>query len=445
MKKLWIYALAATLLTSMQLACQRDTNYTYNVGEPVINVAEKFERAFFGDSLLFTAQVSDATIDLSTLKVQLFYTDDLVSETTIRTKADGTYSGKIYVPFYQYVPDGTATLKFVLQNISKKTTEKEFAVDLSRPDYPYLNLVTADKTYRMDKVGVNEYAVTGEFPFSVKGYIEAPKFGTNGNVLSFGWLDNAIALGNTTEIPFSNSTSGQYTISFNTLSFEAAPFIVAYAINGNVFNRQSDDLYTANVSFSEGQSFSIDGIEDIEDWWIDTDFVTTTDGKYTFNAITSKYRVTADFAKKYLRFELMNGNNPATLNSDGTGTIWLIGDGVGKPNVGNNHVGWNTDNALCLAPKGNKRYQITLIGDKTSYLDYLNFKFFHQKGWGGEFGHNSISTESDIIFVGNGNNGRDSGNIGLRTDKKLEAGKAYILTVDLSAGNDKAVITFEPQ
>src|SRR5690606_36208419 len=106
-------------------SCKKEDTYTYFVGNPTLTVESEYEAAFFGDSLTFSVQVADNEVPLSTVKAQLYYTDDMVSETIIRTKENGRYTGKIYVPFYKNVPDGTATLKFVVQNISKKTAEQE--------------------------------------------------------------------------------------------------------------------------------------------------------------------------------------------------------------------------------------------------------------------------------------------------------------------------------
>lgn len=75
----------------------------------------------------------------------------------------------------------------------------------------------------------------------------------------------------------------------------------------------------------------------------------------------------------------MNGNNLASLNADSTGAIWIIGEGIGKPKVSSNQVGWNTDKALFMAPIGNKKYLVTITGDMTEYTDYINFKFSIKK------------------------------------------------------------------
>ena len=93
---------------------------------------------------------------------------------------------------------------------------------------------------------------------------------------------------------------------------------------------------------------------------------------------------------------------------------------------------------LCLAPIGGKKYRVTVVAGTTVKADNINFKFFHQKNWGGEFKHTDLSSNSDIVFVGDGTNGRDSGNLGLVAGKQLEAGKTYVFTVDLSQGNNAA-------
>ncbi|MEI2275484.1 DUF5125 domain-containing protein [Sphingobacterium sp. ML3W] len=444
MKRYLINILLGTI--AVVSSCKKDEKYVYQIGDPKIELKSAISAAHFGDSLVFNVRVSDSEVALSTLKAQLYFTDDKVTETTIRTKENGDYSGKIYVPFLKDIPDGKATIKFVLQNISQKKTEQSFDIDLSRPDFPYLTLVTESKSYRMERTGRNQYAAKENFPFSVKGYIQAPKVGEQGNSMNFGWVNNAITLGSTLDIPFSNSTSGVYSIALNTLTYQASPFIIAYAIDGTVFSRLDDTHFRAELNMTKGNSVTIDGIEDLKDWWIDPDFFSqSVDGAISFKGITGKYRVTADFTLKYFVVEAMAGNDLAKLQEDGTGAVWIIGEGVGKPKVSSNQVGWNTDKALCLAPLGNKKYQITLRAGESINTDNINFKFFHQKGWGGEFGGTDVTTSSDLVFVGDGKNGRDSGNLGVKTGKMLETGKTYTFTLDLTAGNKKAVLTVVPK
>jgi len=415
-------------------------------GNPTIKVETEITSALFGDSLQFKVNASDDEVPLSTLKARLFFSDEMVSETIIRTKTNGDYTGKIYIPYYANIPDGTATLKLVLQNINLTITEQVYELPLKRPDFPYLTLVTENETYRMERTALYEYAATTEFPLKVNGYIKAPAVGDAGNELTFGWEDSAIQEGVMTEIPFSNNFSGQYDITFNTFDYTAAPFIIAYSINGTAMNRIDDDNFKLDLDLTQGEELTIEGIDDIDSWWIDRDFFGGNAGDVlTFLPQSGRYRITADFAHKYFIVEALDGNDVAKLKTDGTGAIWIIGEGVGKPSLSANAVGWTTEKALCMAPIGNKKYQITLVAGGTVSADDLNFKFFHQKDWGGEFNNSTLSTTSDLIFIGDGNNGRDAGNLGILEGKTLEEGATYLFTVDLKDGNDKAVLTVVKQ
>ena len=77
-----------------------------------------------GSDFLFTVDLQDP-IALSTLKVQLKFDDTVVADTTIRTKTNGAYEGRLLVPFYKDIPDGIATAVFTSQNIQFGVTTEE--------------------------------------------------------------------------------------------------------------------------------------------------------------------------------------------------------------------------------------------------------------------------------------------------------------------------------
>lgn len=421
------------------------------IGNPSLNVHTKYDQAMFGDSLYFSVDVSDKDVPLSTVKAQLYFDEELVSENVIRTKTEGSYEGRIYIPFLKDVPDGTAKLKFILQNINFTIKEEVYDLPLVRPNYTSLTLVTEnDERYIMERSALNQYEVTADFPRQVKGYIEAPAMGDYGNVITFGWEDNSIVHGSMTVIPFSNLYAGVYTISFNTLSYDAAPFIIAYSINEEVLYREDDNNYFGNYSLKQGESLTVAGFDDLEEWWLDTDFIEDKgNGEFRFKPISGTYRITANFEHKYFRFDCLSSTGDfASLQEDGSGAIWILGDGFGKPSLANG-PGWNAGKGVCLAPIGGGKHQVTFVSGKTIKSDNINFKFFHQNGWGGEFGHESLTTNSDLIFVGAGetpgpgDEKRDNGNLGLLKGKKLEEGVSYVFTVDASAGKEAAVLTVE--
>ncbi|MGX1638971.1 MULTISPECIES: DUF5125 domain-containing protein [unclassified Sphingobacterium] len=442
MKKLINY-LAFSLLLSLMFSCKEDELIVpYGAGEPAIEIVKSPTASLFGDSLQYTVNVSDKSVDLSTLKVQLLFSDEVVSEQTIRTKEAGSYSGKLYVPYLKNIPNGSALLKFTLQNVQMVSKTEEKVLNITRPDFPYLNLVAEGKTYRMNKVGPNQYEVSDEFKMKAPAYIEAPKVGEFGNKIQFGWENKAILQGVNTPIPFSNAFDGVYKISFNTLTYAASPFL-RYAINDTDMSMVEDEIFSVDLTINKDEELTFEGMP--AGWWVDKDYIRQDGDKYYFNAMSGKYRFIADLGKKYIKVEAMNGNDLARLNADGTGAIWIIGEGIGKPTVADNQVGWDPGKAICVTPIGGKKYQVTVVAGQSINTDNINFKFFHEKGWNGEFKNTDLTTSSDIILIGDGTNGRDPGNLGLQAGKKLEAGATYVFVVDLSEGNNKAKLSVTKQ
>ncbi len=434
----------ATLLAMGTVAAACDDEET-GAGNPVMNVTGNLEQAYFGDSLTFTVKATDNEVPLSTIHAELYFGDEMVSEKVIRTKVSGAdYVAKMLVPYYANIPDGRATLRLTLQNINFTTVEQIYQVPISHPDYPSLTFRTEDgEEYAMEKTGENEYAVTGSFAAEMRGVIVAPPYGPNGNEIVFGYEDSAIRPGGEGAIPFSNSTPGRYTISFNTFSFEGSPFIVL-SFNGNVFEADGETTSFVDMNLSQGERIVPDGFPNFADWWVNPDyFEKNDDGSLTFTARGGAYHIIADSRWQYFRVYKTDGGEPATLNDDGTGALWVIGEGVGHPSL-SNAVGWTTENAICMAPVAEKKYQLTLVGGKTVSTDNINFKFYGTMGWDKELkGTADLTSQSDLVGVGTGDGGHDDGNLYLKTGKSLQANGVYVFTVDFSQGRHEAVLTVE--
>lgn len=440
MRHLTYYILGVIGIMAL-FSCADEVSDLQQEGNPVLQIENTFSNVHFGDNLPFTATVSD-DIPLSTLSAILYFGEEEVARTTIRTKEEGEYKGIISVPFLKDIPDGTATLEFVLLNTTLKRAEQRLDVPITRAPYPYLILVTADASYPMLPTGQPfEYAATEPFPSTdLPAYIKTPVMDDKGREIIFGWESGAVKQDVSENIPFVSPVAGPFPVTFNTKTYQAAPFF-EILLNGTKMTMLDKQNYVIDANLTKGQEFTIEGLEDIASWWIDADYLTEIEaGKYKFKPITGNYRITANLTLKYFRIEVLDGNNPASLKADGTGAIWIIGDQVGKPSYTGNHVGWNPSNALCMAPIGNKTYQVTLVAGESINAAEINFKFFHQKDWGGEFGSATLSTDSNIVFVGDGTNGRDNGNLGLVSGTTLETGATYVFTVDLSAGNDKGIL-----
>lgn len=430
----------ALVMPALLWSCKDDDE---PFGNPVIDYRDAEESAHFGDSLAFTVNAADAEVPLSTLKAQLYYGDEMVEETVIRTKVSGQdYSGKIYLPYFANVPDGTATLKLVLQNINFTITEQEYPVKITHPDFPYLTLRDEEgNEHRMEKTAPDTYAVKGSFPQKMKAFVIAPKVGKNGNELVFGYENSQVKIGAESGIPFSSSRGGKFEVSLNTRTFAAAPFSVL-KLNGQELEGVDDNTARVDLALSQGQAITPEGFSNFGDWWIDPDwFKRNDDGSLTFTAMGGNYRLIADQKLQYFRVETLLNGEPASLQGDGTGALWVIGADFGKPGVSSNETGWTTEKAVCMAPVADKVYQMTLVGGKTVKTGSTNFKFYGDAmSWGNEFKHDRLTANSSLIGIGDGD-GHDDGNLYLLDGVTLKDNVIYVFRVDFSAGVANGVLT----
>ena len=439
------YKFLALLLASSSILLPACSDDEMAPGNPTMDVTGSLQNACFGDSLSFSVKAFDAEVPLSTIHAELYFGDEMVSEEVIRTKENGaTYEGKIYVPYIANIPDGKALLRLTLQNIHFTTKEELYNVNISHPDYPSLIFrAESGEEYTMQKESQYVYSVTQRFPAEMRGVIVAPKVGADGNEIVFGYENSEIKPYAEGSIPFSNSAPGRYSISFNTYSFEGSPFVVL-SINDQQLEAIDETTSKIDLDLAKGDTLVPCGFPEYSDWWIDPSFFSKNeDGSLTFNAYDGKYRIIADTKLRYFRVYKLDGLNPATLSDDGTGALWIIGAGIGHPSLAN-EVGWTTENAICMAPTGEKTYQAVLVGGKTIATNSINFKFFGQMGWGVELkGSANLTSKSNLIGVGTGSDGHDDGNLFLQDGVVLQDNGIYVITVDLSQGINDAVMTVD--
>lgn len=438
------YIALSLLVAASTTACKDDPELlTTDVG-PEMTVVSADASGVYGGKVNFEVTMTDRYA-LSTLKAQVFFDDEMVAEEVIRTKSDGTYSGSVTLPFYKNIPDGDATLRLVGQNVRFGTTTVERSLAVSRPKPAYLTFVLGDAEYRMEPTGNDyEYAVTDDFPQKPQGYIATPELDASGSVVTFGYDSESggVVADSTDAIPFANSNAGEFTITFNLLTFEGSPFI-KLLFGETEMTMVDNDNYSIVTTLTKDRTYTLTGVSDFADWDVDRDFFERADASdpetLTFLPMTSMYKVTANFKHSYLRIEAMkSATELATLGDDGSGAIWAIGGmDVGKPTL-KNAASWSPeDGGMCLARVADKKYQLTLVAGISLNASSFDFKFFHQKTWGGEFGGDDITTASDIVKIS------DSGNLGLVEGKTLDLGGIYRFTVDITGGNTAAVLTVE--
>ena len=283
------------------------------------------------------------------------------------------------------------------------------------------------------------YAVEGDFPPQCSASIEsAPVPGTQ-NVLHFGWESGAVELDAEGMIPFSYSSTG-YTITFNTLTFEASPLEIpqeAISINGQEMEMVSAGNYSVTLDLKQNSSLSVSGIEltELLSYYLDPDYLTIGTTGAAFNAVSGHYRIDLNTAAKTVRFtRVKEDGTDATLAE---GALWLMGWGVASP-VMTNQFGWDSGNNYCMAEVRPMVFQFTgkavaetdgtTQGGRFRY-DYVSCKYFFFNG----YNHGEANADQIEISGNAGDLIKLSGsNIELASN--LEEGAAYRLTIDLSEG-----------
>jgi hypothetical protein len=421
MKKLCITLLAALSLA----ACQQEVKQMKftDVG-PVMTIQSVDGSAYMGGNIAFQVNLSDAEFTLSTLKVELLFDETVVNTVTIRTKEYGTYDDVIAVPLYANIPDGVATLRFTAQNTGLGLTVLEKDVTISRPNVEAVYITVDGNQVALPKVADYQYSLTAPFPANATSLVTVP---TGGEDIVLGWSGSAIKVDGD-PIPFKMGAPGVYTISVNLMDLTASPF-------GKLSIDLSESKTSGVYNLVPNTTMIFPSIPTIGSWELDYDFFNVTkDGVVTFKAVSGLYKLDVNFSKKYILVEAMEDENTrATLSGEKAQAIWVIGGTFGKPSIG---PSWNTtDGAYCLSQVEPGIHQLTLAAGSQLGSGF-SIKFFHQKGWGGEFGSYATVNDETGLFKVTG-----SGNIEAADGKSLEDGMGYQFTVDLTGGADAAALS----
>jgi len=150
------------------------------------------------------------------------------------------------------------------------------------------------------------------------------------------------------------------------------------------------------LSIGKGEAVKFTNI-DLEGFWLDPDFFKEEGGGIVFNAVDGDYQFTYDSANKWVKVVPMYNGEKATYSTNGT--IWVIGDGGGKPTAGQ-LIGWNTGDApLPFARISDNTYCLTLAMPAQGG----SIKLFEQPDWGDDnTGERVWLTNRYNSFNGNG-------------------------------------------
>lgn len=405
------------------LSCNKTEEFKRAEKGPDMTISSYTESTYMGAVITVNMNINDKDFALSTVKASLLYGETEVANTTVRTKREGEYAVKIQAPLLKDVPNGTASLVLKAQNVGLGITEKTLDVALKRPDFATLTLKEeSGKTYTLKKTESYVYELEDDFPAYVNATIVTPEF-NDGEVITLGWDGSALSDSKTDLIPFGASIAGKYKITADLLSLEVSPTGSASVVSV--------------AEYKQGQKMEFGNVVDVDNWVLDPDFfdVDKDTKAVTFRATNGLYKMDYDTKNMFIRVEPMaDASTPLSLSDDGSGAVWVIGSGFGKPSIG---PSWNTEEGAypmaCISPKV---YEFTLAVPSQLNQSSGNIKLFHQKGWGGEF----TKTNFSEINLSPAFKMSDSGNI---EADDLKSGKGYKFTVDLTGGKNAAKISYE--
>lgn len=220
------------------------------------------------------------------------------------------------------------------------------------------------------------------------------------------------------------------------------------SLNGTKMDTTDNALYSLVVNLNQYDNLTFAGAVDMTKIYIDPDYFNVEGGNIEFLPISGYYNVILNLEKGYLGAKAVDSaGSQLTLNEDGSGAIWLMGD-CGNPSI-EYKFGWTPGEAYCVAQVAPKVYQFTgnastlesaIAGDRFQ-TDYIQIKFFWQDGWGGEF-----SGDNNLTVIGDTEQWlhlQDDGNLFLNSGVTLDEGATYRMTVDLSQGIENGTFEFE--
>ena len=410
-------------MAAVALSCAKTPTFERAEKGPEMKVNSFTESTYMGANIKVNLNLSDADFALSTIKAVLYYGETEVASETLRTKTEGNYELSIQAPLLKEIPDGTANLVLRAQNVGLGITETTLDVALQRPDFETLSLVDeSGKSYELKKTENYVYERTDNFPSYVNSTVVTPQF-NDGETITLGWDGSALSASGTELIPFGSSIAGNYTIKLNLFDLSISPTGSAAVVSV--------------AEYKKGQKMEFGNVVDLNNWTIDPDFfdVDKESKAVTFRAIDGLYKMEYDTKSMFIRVEPMkDAQTPLSLAEDGTGAVWLIGSSFGKPEIG---PSWNTETgAYPAAPVESKIYEFTLAVPGQLAVSGAEFKFFHRKGWEGEF----KKPDFKKIDLSPAFEMTDAGNI---KAVDVKPGKGYKIILDLTEGINKAAVSYE--
>ncbi|MDY2942168.1 MAG: DUF5121 domain-containing protein [Paludibacteraceae bacterium] len=405
-------------------ACQPD-NYrkVYPAGNPVVEARLLTPEVQFGqDTIAFAVTVSETQTPLSTLRVKVMVGVNRIASEELRTR-DFHYADTLRyaVPFGANMPEGEQ-VKVYLTATNVEGTSTDYilsgcvghrpAIETLYIMPPTIDYTVLGKGKQMTQEDDRFVAYGLGYPKSMQCLLAVvgTKFGrVDWTHPVFGMLDGKLSL--ITQAQFESGEATPITIeddqveSIDTIAFNPLTFALTYSgkvaqpvTSLDVMNDLAEEpasitstsvrkLYRgAKVYFAKDSEFTLTGVQNVETA-CNYDYMEWLGGdKVKWLGETGMYNTYYHLAGDYIVIEPLAD----VVYPD---AMWLCGVGMGQPTANPELTsGWGFDSpnqnfaARTVAPK---IYQFTVYMKNAPDAEHpgfgtVNFKFFHQHGWGGE-------------------------------------------------------------
>lgn len=447
-KSFLIGSIAAVLVVLPLTSCNEEADKFDDHGSATIVSLTGTEKAYMGDSIRFDFVVASSGVQINQAKVQLYYGNDMVSESFYSLKGDGAYSGSVLAPYLKDAEDGDARVVVRIQNERFSTDSKEMVFPVKRPTYKTLTLTAEDGTeYTMYPSASDPYTFVAHeaFPALWNAKISAPAFsdGTGneylkGNPLNFGLENGKIAINGSEGIKIDNESvgydkDGKYDVTFDTRTFACSPlykFGVEFHSTGNIEGFEvSGNNMSVTAQFVKDEIITLHGLGDLyPTLWKNPSYFDEVEGEprlLHFRGRTGKYTLTVN--KSLAALQMVQTEGTSANGHVNASVMWLVGNNqIGFPSYSKNQINWNTGRAFALCPIDTYKYELVMLVGTN--IGSVSFKMYTNKNWGGEWrlpGDYKIVEGAEYVAAASDGNFNKGG-------KWPETGKYIVYTFDTS-------------
>lgn len=395
-------------------SCQKQDEMFFNPSAeaPVIEkLSVNQEQLQYGESVRLSVEVTDADA-LSHVEIRLVANQSILysktlpgnNQKTLRVEED------IEVPFGRLCGEQLASLEVVAINKNVKTAEQTYEIPLERPDFPQLYLVVGEtgeeivlRRDESDPLTPYLYKAAVDLPNNTNVFIYSqPEM--KGMVWGFDASTNTCELASLRPVSLCDSQSMEEKVkevAFDAFSFEISPLKKEMTVNDVVFmfykkNASDNDfvsntLRAQNVSLTNGEEVRTELI-DLAALKFDPDFFKLEGGKLIYIGQTGNVTLYMNTMYNFVFVE--STENPLTTSASYPEVLFTNGWGIGRPEMWNYNPDWDFKSSVIFRKVSEDAIQ-TVYSQTVIVSKWVQFKFYNQRDWEGEFSCPNIIFEDD--------------------------------------------------